>query len=298
MAKNKLPGFIFYPKKWLEGSAEFSPAEKVIYIDLLSYQYEKGSLPSDKKRLARLVGLSQVEFDELWEAVGVKFVEISGNRLVNRTLEQMVNQTVVKEATKSATNTLTGTFASLIRKNPQLTEEHKKTLKSEFDITEYDLLDIKKETERLTEWFYGRLESIYINISIKDKEDKEGVGGKEGKGVVRFNQFPVAENFNGLPDIRIGSIIELVAITQKVKLDNEGVSKMWEVFKVQTLTGKKFYKDEGDVYSHFTNWMKYQKFKDNAGKSGTSSEQRANSNSKSAGAYQLLEQLKKENGHS
>ena len=288
MAKTKLPGFIFYPKKWLEGSAEFSPSEKGIYIDLLAYQYEKGSLPKEKSRLARLAGIPLIEFEPLWEAVGQKFVEIEGNRLVNRTLNEMVSE----NATKSATNTITGTFATLIRKNDQLTESQKILLKNEFDVTEYDLSDIQTSTKRLTKWFYSRLESITINIQVNNKEGLGGTGEKEG-----FCQFPLPEQFNGLPDIRIGGIIELVAITQKVTLDHDGVKRLWEVFKVQSLTGKKFYQDEGAVYSHFTNWIKIQKFKDNAGKTGTTSEQRAKSNSKSAGAYQLLEQLKKENGH-
>ncbi len=120
-----------------------------------------------------------------------------------------------------------------------------------------------------------------------------GIESGERKG---FVQFPLPEHFNGLPEIRIGQIKELIGITKKVILTNDDVKGMWTVFKGQNLDGKKYYQDEGAVYSHFTNWMKTQNFKDNAGKSGSNAEQRANSNSKSAGAYELLTRLKKENG--
>lgn len=281
-----MPAFLFYPQRWLEGSAEFSPAEKGIYIDLLAYQHQKGNIPTDIKRLARLVGLPQDEFDTLWEAVKGKFVVIDGNRMVNRTLDRIISE----NATKSATNQLTGNFATLIRQNPQISAEFKNTLKSEFNVSDYDLSDIKNETKRLTKWFYGRLESI-ININRDYKED---IGGTGEKGT--FCQKPLPEHFNGLPDIRIGGIKELVAITKKINLTDDEVKGMWNVFKVQNLDGIKYYQDEGAVYSHFTNWMKTQNFKDNGQQPGSSAS-RAKSNAKSAGAYQLLEQLKKENGH-
>lgn len=121
----------------------------------------------------------------------------------------------------------------------------------------------------------------------------DGKGSAEGRG---FNQMPLAEHFNGVPEITLRNVVELVAVTKKITLSDEDVKKMWGVFKIQNLTGNNHYHNEGKVYSHFVNWMKTQNFKDNAGKSGTNAEQRANSNSKSAGAYELLGRLKKEDG--
>ncbi len=73
----------------------------------------------------------------------------------------------------------------------------------------------------------------------------------------------LAENFNGLPDIKIGSVIELLKITKQTTVTEEEVKGLWEVFKIQNLTGKKFYSDKDAVYSHFINWSKIQKFEKN-----------------------------------
>lgn len=131
----------------------------------------------------------------------------------------------------------------------------------------------------------------------KDKDkDMVKVVFDEKKTNSGFNNFPVATNFNGCPEITLDSVQRLLKVTKQVDLDKHGVSELWEIFKGQELTGEKHYKSEKAVYSHFINWSKFQNFKYNAGKSGTTSEQRAKSNSKSAGAYQLLEQLKKQDG--
>ena len=70
--------------------------------------------------------------------------------------------------------------------------------------------------------------------------------------------MPLPENFNGLPDIKVGAVVELMKILKQVDVSKEQVLGLWSVFKVQTLTGKKFYADEDAVYSHFINWSKTQ----------------------------------------
>lgn len=80
-----------------------------------------------------------------------------------------------------------------------------------------------------------------------------------------ISQFPKIENFNGLPEIKIGAAQQLVRITQKIDLTESDVTGMWEIFKQQYLTGERFYKDKSAVYEHFTNWIKTQKFSDGTG---------------------------------
>jgi hypothetical protein len=73
-----------------------------------------------------------------------------------------------------------------------------------------------------------------------------------------FNQKPKSTDFNGLPDMINGSVIQLFRITKQTDATKSDIDGLWEVFKVQTLTGKKFYADEDAVYSHFINWTKTQ----------------------------------------
>jgi len=93
----------------------------------------------------------------------------------------------------------------------------------------------------------------HLNTSKKYNKDKEG---KESKEI--FNTMPLPENFNGLPDMKVGAVIELMKIIKQVDISKEQVIGLWSVFKIQNLTGKKYYGSEDDVYSHFINWSKTQ----------------------------------------
>ncbi len=93
----------------------------------------------------------------------------------------------------------------------------------------------------------------HLNTSKKDKNIQEG---KESKEI--FNTMPLPENFNGLPDMKVGAVIELMKILKQTDVSKDQVLGLWSVFKVQTLTGKKYYADADAVYSHFINWSKTQ----------------------------------------
>ena len=58
----------------------------------------------------------------------------------------------------------------------------------------------------------------------------------------------------------LGSAKQLIQIIQKVSVSDKDILGMWDVFKVQCLTGQKHYPNEGEVYSHFINWIKDKKF--------------------------------------
>lgn len=77
-----------------------------------------------------------------------------------------------------------------------------------------------------------------------------------------FNNKPSAENFNGLPQNRIDMACELIFRTQKIRVSDDDIKGLWEVFKVQNLTGENWYANEGKVYSHFLDKIKFQKFTD------------------------------------
>lgn len=105
-----------------------------------------------------------------------------------------------------------------------------------------------------------------VNTPKKDKNIQEGKESKE-----LFNTMPLPENFNGLPDMKVGAVVELMKILKQVDVSKEQVLGLWSVFKVQTLTGKKYYADEDAVYSHFINWSKTQNVLPTAASVGSSS---------------------------
>lgn len=107
-------------------------------------------------------------------------------------------------------------------------------------------------------------------------------------GEKKFNQKPVETDFNGLPENYYGKAIELVRITKQTDIDIGTVKSMWEIFKVQKLTGSEFYSNEGKVYSHFIDWIKFQNFN----KNGNTSEKKHGTDFKSMGADLSTDRIK------
>lgn len=97
-------------------------------------------------------------------------------------------------------------------------------------------------------------------------ESENDLKGKEGEGR-KPDCYPGPEKIPELllADTQIGSIIQLFRITKQQKVDNDQVNELFEVFKIQNLTGKKFYADQSDVFSHFLNWCKTQNITDGKG---------------------------------
>lgn len=149
MAKD--PAFLFYSKDWIEGTAELLPDEKGVYIDLLCYQHQRGDLPNDTKRLARMVGISVDEFEKIWSVIGCKF-EANGERTLNRKLSEVMGE----RRDKGHRNKIIGMFGSLCRKS-DLSQLHLKQIRSEFKVSDFEHLESERISERLSEWFMERL---------------------------------------------------------------------------------------------------------------------------------------------
>ncbi len=86
-----------------------------------------------------------------------------------------------------------------------------------------------------------------------------------------------------LPEMKLGSAKQLIKITKNIDLTEGQVLGLWDAFKVQHLTGEKFYKSEEEVHSHFINWLQTKKI--NGHKS-------SNHSVKTEGAYTLLDKIK------
>lgn len=165
----KDPAFLLYSKDWIEGTAEYMPDEKGVYIDLLCHQHQKGSLPTDTVRLARMVGLSHEAFLKIWSVISCHFIQ-KDERLYNQKLENVRNS----RAEKSKMNTITGTFAGLLRLG-KYSQEQYKHLKNNFKPTDFTQYEKEQLTERLTEWIQLCLKSIAIANAIAIEDNIENI---------------------------------------------------------------------------------------------------------------------------
>ena len=113
---------------------------------------------------------------------------------------------------------------------------------------------------------YTLPESNPVSKESKVKESKESKENeiKENEKIphtkIIFKDFPLPTDVGELPEFKINSVIELLKITKNFSVNSAQIVGMWNVFKIQNLTGKKYYADIGDVYSHFINWIRLQTF--------------------------------------
>lgn len=204
----KDPAFLFYSKDWIEGTAEMFPEEKGIYIDLLCYQHQKGSIPNDINRLSRLVRLTVEEFTPIWNNIKDKFIpngEPNGERLVNHKL----NEVMTERSEKGMKNKLIGTFAHVIRKL-KLPIDREKALKQRFNVDE--LLKIHKEwnTESLTEWCLNGIPFI------EDANENKDIINNKGEE----NEKPLPEKFFNIESKIISDVFEHLNENYKFQYPN------------------------------------------------------------------------------
>jgi len=164
MAK-KDPAFLFYSKDWIDGTAEMTPAEKGVYIDLLAYQHQRGDLPTDVRRLCLLTRLQETEFNSIWLNLKEKFI-VDGERMYNRKLTECMTE----RSDKGKKNKICGIFASLLRKS-DLQKKDYNFMREGFKVDDFTMFDTDSITERLTEWYNERLKSI-VNGNANEDANK------------------------------------------------------------------------------------------------------------------------------
>lgn len=171
MGNKKDPAFLFYSKDWLEGTAEMTPEEKGVYIDLLAHQHQKGDLPIETKRLAKLTGLSEPDFLVIWSHLGNKFKPFdtpNGNRLRNKRLTEEVTE----RSELGRKNRIISALGIAVRTS-KANFELKQIAKKGFNVLDFMDIDAPNLTKAVTDWFTVRLASL---------GDGDGNGDENGNG--------------------------------------------------------------------------------------------------------------------
>ncbi len=116
----------------------------------------------------------------------------------------------------------------------------------------------------------GSTRGVVVEISPKDKDKDIGKGRGEGE----YTPSPFTVNKNGFfkpgdignpPEDKLEKYQTMVKISKGRLLTYDELLALFEVFKEQSLTGAKYYKDSNEVYIHFMNWLQKKDFKNSAG---------------------------------
>jgi uncharacterized protein YdaU (DUF1376 family) len=87
MSGGSLAMMPWFPRDFIASTRALRIAERGAYRELLDFQWEMGRLPRAPDVLARLLGITQEEFDAIWPSIAIKFMH-AGEFIYNQRLEQ------------------------------------------------------------------------------------------------------------------------------------------------------------------------------------------------------------------
>ena len=100
--------------------------------------------------------------------------------------------------------------------------------------------------------------------AIKERKGKE----RKGKDIneikkIKLNGFKPDLNYKlDLTEIQIGGAVEYVKLIKHKTVSKDFIFRLFDVFKTKEFTGAKWYNNEGEIYTHFVNSLKYEKIED------------------------------------
>jgi uncharacterized protein YdaU (DUF1376 family) len=88
VGRSKPPASLFYWQDFLGGTAMMDLEERGAYITLLCHAWDHEGIPTDERRLARILGVNKADFDRIWPIVKPKF-EQRGDTFINPRMEKV-----------------------------------------------------------------------------------------------------------------------------------------------------------------------------------------------------------------
>lgn len=131
-------------------------------------------------------------------------------------------------------------------------------------ICKYDIYQSEKKSNSKQNDIEDDKQSSKRDSTPNDTPVSNNIRKQENKNINKqgFDTRPLASHFNGLPESKIISAIEIRSRTKGNRAKMEDVSAMWEAWKIKELNGHTYYANIDKVYGHFIDWFKFQDIKD------------------------------------
>ena len=171
---SKDPALLIYTKDFLEGTSDLSVEEFGAFTRLIFHQHQRGVLPKDLKKLARLSGVSLSEFEEIWKEIHAKFT-LSDSGYVNKRCADEI----AKRSQNSRKKSILAILGNWIKANQNLTKREVSLIKKSFSLS--DFLHIEDEVERKKEI----INHLNNTLTANAKRTHIGNGNEDGNGNVK-----------------------------------------------------------------------------------------------------------------
>lgn len=289
MAKD--PAALFYIDAWLVATKEMKADCRGWFLNLILHQFKNGSLPNDIEELANLadVRISEFEtFKQVWQHVlKQKFELLPTGRLAEPEQAAIIRGREEFIKKRSAAGRISA-FSKFIRRH--LCQDENVIF---FVQKHVNIEQIETNDQQVLKQVFQDLYQLYINKNKNRNTGDMNRGMGEGKGggppaesAQGWNQFPGKSELElELPDVQANCALELLVLNG-TKAERPHIDRLWQVFKNQHFTGKKYYHSPEDAFHHFINWAKTQKI-------NGASQESTNGSTKLGTSAARLEALKK-----
>lgn len=295
MAKD--PAFLLYYKDILVSCADWDGEVLGWYTRLLCHQADKpGGLTSDIEQLAMLAGVKMSQFERFkscWKhTLEAKFKATDSGLLKNMVQDENLEKRR-KYKEKQMKRGLVGAYV----KKGKMCHVFTAGALTEFTYQLFEVLNIQNSKEdndnafkRTLEAFKGNANAIGNTNGIKEKGSGKTIDLPQ-YGFFTDSLDPKIE----LSEMDIGKTVEFLRLKHRKVLSHAEVRDQWEAFKIQQIAVHDWKNSFGDLVTHFRNSLNAQ-----IQKNGTSTNRQSSSGNssksggKSAGAHQLLDDLREE----
>jgi hypothetical protein len=176
----KDPAALLYIDKWIAATQGMRGDEKGWFLELILYQFDKGSLPSDIDELASICRIRPSEFDkfkQVFEQVlKQKFEQDDNGRLENGFAKEIIQGRQAFKAKRSHSGKWSYAKKYIIKNYGDKSQEEWHFIYEQFDFS----IDLKNE--QVFKQMLEHIFELYINANVDVNEDEFRIEFKEGPG--------------------------------------------------------------------------------------------------------------------
>lgn len=207
----KDPALLVYTKDFLEGTADLSAEEFGAYTRLIFHQHQRGFLPNDLKKLARLSGVSLSEFQEIWKEINGKFTlcdTVSGTGYVNKRCADEVTKRSLSATLKS----IYAIFGNWVKSLEGIKKNDLDKIKKLFKAEDFIELPDEKKKEEILKFLNNSLKNLpkrnakrSLTISANENEDGNANAIENINKNASAEIYPTGDDFWIRYDKKIGN---------------------------------------------------------------------------------------------